>query len=226
MLLLFFGTDEFSSGVAVNRKVTLMARTLSDLTSQNISVTDAQFTNFFNASMCDHDALFVDAGESHDHRTLYRSATLVARVQWSKGAAPRAAGNHGGDPDRASGRRHLSDLQRGQIRLCPDGRLCPEDSDHAERLHLYPPAPVDLRDVRHVRSAPRPDIESRDRARSRHDTRSFSETKKAAPSGAAFDYFGAISRANREGAPWKIAYPAARRLSAEDLPERRSATIS
>ena len=35
MLVMFFGTVEFSSGVAVDRKVTLMARTLSDLTSQN-----------------------------------------------------------------------------------------------------------------------------------------------------------------------------------------------
>ena len=35
MLVLFFGTVEFSSGVAVDRKVTLVARTLSDLTSQN-----------------------------------------------------------------------------------------------------------------------------------------------------------------------------------------------
>src|SRR6266581_5127871 len=50
MLVLFFGTVEFSSGVAVDRKVTLMARTLSDLTSQNISVTDAQLTNFFAAA--------------------------------------------------------------------------------------------------------------------------------------------------------------------------------
>src|ERR1700759_3156562 len=50
MLVLFFGTVEFSSGVAVDRKVTLMARTLSDLTSQNISVTDTQLTNIFNAS--------------------------------------------------------------------------------------------------------------------------------------------------------------------------------
>ena len=31
MLVLFFGTVEFSTGVAVNRKVTMMARTLSDL---------------------------------------------------------------------------------------------------------------------------------------------------------------------------------------------------
>lgn len=50
MLLLFFGTDEFATGIAVNRKVTLVARTLSDLTSQNISVTTAQLSNIFNAS--------------------------------------------------------------------------------------------------------------------------------------------------------------------------------
>src|SRR5215218_5615985 len=50
MLVLFFGTVEFSSCVAVDRKVTLMARTLSDLTSQNVSVTSTQLTNIFNAS--------------------------------------------------------------------------------------------------------------------------------------------------------------------------------
>src|ERR1700712_5647284 len=93
MLLLFFGTDEFASGIAVNRKVTLMARTLSDLTSQNIAVTDTQLTNFFNAStgiMTPYSAtpvkstiteLYVDPG------------TKAARVQWSKGDAPRTAGN-------------------------------------------------------------------------------------------------------------------------------------
>ena len=48
-LMGLLGTYEFSAGVAVDRKVTIMARTLSDLTSQNTSVTDAQFTNFFNA---------------------------------------------------------------------------------------------------------------------------------------------------------------------------------
>src|ERR1700738_5633272 len=50
MLVMFFGTVEFSSGVAVDRKVTLMARTLSDLTSQSVSVADTDLTNFFNAS--------------------------------------------------------------------------------------------------------------------------------------------------------------------------------
>ena len=50
MLVMFFGTVEFSSGVAVDRKVTLMARTLSDLTSQSTTVADTDMTNFFTAS--------------------------------------------------------------------------------------------------------------------------------------------------------------------------------
>src|ERR1700682_582768 len=50
MLVMFFGTVEFSSGVAVDRKVTLVARTLSDLTSQSISVGDSDMTNFSTAS--------------------------------------------------------------------------------------------------------------------------------------------------------------------------------
>jgi Flp pilus assembly protein TadG len=41
MLVMFFGTVEFSSGMAVNRKVALMARTLADLTSQSLSVADS-----------------------------------------------------------------------------------------------------------------------------------------------------------------------------------------
>src|SRR6195952_5347028 len=50
MLTMFFGTVEFSSGVAVDRKVTLMARTLSDLTSQSTTVSSTDMTNFFAAS--------------------------------------------------------------------------------------------------------------------------------------------------------------------------------
>jgi len=92
MLLLFFGTDEFSSGVAVNRKVTLMARTLSDLTSQNISVTDAQFTNFFNASQ----AILTPYPSAPVNSTISElyidPATKAARVQWSKGGTPRGVG--------------------------------------------------------------------------------------------------------------------------------------
>jgi Flp pilus assembly protein TadG len=52
MLVLFFGALEFSSGVAVDRKVTLVARTLSDLTTQlkEDRLTDDELKNFFAAS--------------------------------------------------------------------------------------------------------------------------------------------------------------------------------
>jgi Flp pilus assembly protein TadG len=92
MLVMFFGTVEFSSAVAIDRKVTLMARTLSDLTSQSTSVADSDMTNFFAAStgvMTPYDASPVTSTISE----LYVDpATLNARVQWSKGSSPRTAG--------------------------------------------------------------------------------------------------------------------------------------
>jgi Flp pilus assembly protein TadG len=90
MLVAFFGTVEFCSGVAVDRKVTIMARTLSDLTSQNTSVVDTQITNIFNAStsiMYPYSAAPVQSTISE----LYVDPnTLQARVEWSKGSNPRA----------------------------------------------------------------------------------------------------------------------------------------
>ena len=93
MLVMFFGTVEVSSGVAVNRKVTLVARTLSDLTSQSKSVGDTDMTNFFAASngiMWPYPSTPVKATISE----LYIDpATSKARVQWSKGSTPRSAGS-------------------------------------------------------------------------------------------------------------------------------------
>ncbi|MBK3662445.1 pilus assembly protein [Bradyrhizobium diazoefficiens] len=88
MLVMFFGTVEFSSAVAIDRKVTLMARTLSDLTSQSTSVADTDMTNFFAAStamLTPYSATSVSATITE----LYVDSTQTAHVQWSKGAAPR-----------------------------------------------------------------------------------------------------------------------------------------
>ena len=94
MLVLFFGTIDFSQGIAVDRKVTLMARTLADLTSQNTSVTTTQLNNFFAAStavMTPYDSAPVRATLSE----LYVDPnSLQARVQWSVGAAPRGVGSN------------------------------------------------------------------------------------------------------------------------------------
>ena len=98
MLLLFFGVVEFSTGVAVDRKVTIVARTLSDLVSQNKTVTDTQFTNFFNAGtqvMSQYALPPYSASTLHSTISeLYVDPNAhIAKVQWSKGDAVRATGS-------------------------------------------------------------------------------------------------------------------------------------
>lgn len=96
MLVMFFGTVEFSSAVAVDRKVTLMARTLSDLTSQSTSVGDADMTNFFAASTGIMTPYSTAPVKSTISELYIDPNTLQARVQWSKsngGATPRAPGD-------------------------------------------------------------------------------------------------------------------------------------
>lgn len=93
MLVMFFGTLEFSSGVAIDRKVTLMARTLSDLTSQSVAVDDGTIATFFAAG----DAIMTPYPAAPAKATITEvyidPATGVARVQWSKGDAPRGVGS-------------------------------------------------------------------------------------------------------------------------------------
>ncbi len=94
MLVLFFGTVEFSSGVAVDRKVTLIARALSDLTAQttppslnstSATMSDTYLQNVFTASI----AIIAPYAPSPVKATLteiYVDSNLIAKVQWSKSA--------------------------------------------------------------------------------------------------------------------------------------------
>jgi Flp pilus assembly protein TadG len=86
MLVMFFGTVEFSSAVAVDRKVTLVARTLADLTSQALnSVTDNYLQNVFTASIAittPYSATPTKAQISE----IYVDSSRVAKIQWSKAA--------------------------------------------------------------------------------------------------------------------------------------------
>src|ERR1700724_4569580 len=84
MLVMFFGTVEFSSAVAVDRKITLVARTLSDLTSQYTTVAvNPDLTNFFAAST----AILTPYSGTPTKATISElyvdPATLQARAQWS-----------------------------------------------------------------------------------------------------------------------------------------------
>lgn len=91
MLLMFFGTLEFSSGVAVDRKVTLVARALTDLTSQSVSVSDTDLANFTTTGRAILTPYSTTPLNSTISELWIDPATSNARVQWSKGSAPRAA---------------------------------------------------------------------------------------------------------------------------------------
>ncbi len=92
MLTLFFGTVETSSGVAVDRKVTLVARTLSDLVSQSMSVSDADLANFLTTGKAILTPYPTTPLKSTITQLYVDPTTKVARVIWSKGSVPRGAG--------------------------------------------------------------------------------------------------------------------------------------
>jgi Flp pilus assembly protein TadG len=92
MLVMFFGTVELSSGVAVDRKVTLVARTLSDLTSQSTTVSDADLRNFFAAAY----GILVPYSATPTQATIseiYINNSNVAKIQWSKAATVSQSGS-------------------------------------------------------------------------------------------------------------------------------------
>lgn len=85
LLVLFFGTVEFTAAIAIKRKVTTMARTVSDLTSQAAVVNDTDLANFFAASsgiMIPYSATPISMTVS----LLYVDPSSgQVRVEWSKG---------------------------------------------------------------------------------------------------------------------------------------------
>ena len=68
-----------------------MAHTLSDLTSQSVSVQDSDLTNFFAASTGVMTP-YSTASISQTITEIWVNAALQARVQWSSGAAAQTAG--------------------------------------------------------------------------------------------------------------------------------------
>ena len=72
MLVMFFGTVEFSSAVAVNRKVTMIARTLSDLTSQSTAGDDPAHAGHVHGKHIDDHAVRRYARERHGSSDPYR----------------------------------------------------------------------------------------------------------------------------------------------------------
>ncbi len=83
MLVIFFGTVQVSTGFAVNRKVTMVTRTLSDLISQASQITDVDISNAFvmgGAVMTPYPPAPIEAVISQ----IYVDANKIAKVKWSK----------------------------------------------------------------------------------------------------------------------------------------------
>lgn len=89
MLVLFFAMVETTNGVAIDRKVTLTARTLSDIVSQAMSVTDLDIANSFLASSAilqPYSSGPVQAVISAVKIDADKNATVVWSKGWSEGA--------------------------------------------------------------------------------------------------------------------------------------------
>ena len=133
MLVLFFGTVEFSSGVAVDRKVTLTSSTLSDLTSQSppAGVTDSDLRTIFTATIAIMKPYSMTPVNAIISELYVDPNSLQARVQWSKayqGDTARAVISTVRS-DAALGRADLSDHERGELSLRTHDRLCDAKSN-------------------------------------------------------------------------------------------------
>ncbi|MEK9283125.1 MULTISPECIES: TadE/TadG family type IV pilus assembly protein [unclassified Bradyrhizobium] len=158
MLVMFFGTVEFSSAIAIDRKVTLIARTLSDLTSQSTTLADTDMQNAFTASISaimPYDATFVKGTISE----IYIDANSIATIQWSKtgtitsgamqatlATSARKAGDKGHHDDSvgALDSVELPHTQRGELHVHAFGGLRVEVEHTAERSLLHAAAPGHL----------------------------------------------------------------------------------
>jgi Flp pilus assembly protein TadG len=147
MLVLFFGAVEFSQGIGANRKVTIMARTLSDLTSQNTTVTAAQLNNLFAAATAIMTPYPVAPVQSTISELYIDPNTQTAKVQWSVGSAARGQGSTVAIPSQLIARDAQNNIVAGQYLI------------YSEVTYLYVPtvgyvmAPsgVNLRDVAFTR---------------------------------------------------------------------------
>jgi Flp pilus assembly protein TadG len=95
MLVLLFSTVEFCSGLAVDRKVSLVARTIANLTSQGATASASDLTNFFGAAnliMVPYVQPSYPAPNMTISELYIDPSSGNARVQWSVGSAPHSVG--------------------------------------------------------------------------------------------------------------------------------------
>ena len=83
MLTTFFGLVETTQGVMVDRKVTLLNRTLADIASQTVAVNDAERNNMFNAARTTISP-FPENAVSMTFSSVVIAANGTAKVCWTE----------------------------------------------------------------------------------------------------------------------------------------------
>ena len=94
MVTLYLGGVEISQGVSIDRKVTLIARTVADLTAQASKVTNADMTNILDASTAVMQP-YVTGPLKLTVSSVVIDANGIAKIAWSdtRGGTARSVGS-------------------------------------------------------------------------------------------------------------------------------------
>ena len=93
MLTMFFGVVEFSSAVAVKRKISMAAEELADLAARYKEVPDTEFDNFFRIARAVITPYSTTVLKATITEIYINPATGLGRAQWSKGDVVRLPGS-------------------------------------------------------------------------------------------------------------------------------------
>jgi Flp pilus assembly protein TadG len=93
MLTMFFGVVEFSSGVAVNRKISMAAEELSDLGARYKAIDNTEIDNFFKIARAMITPYSPTVLKATITEIYINPTTGLGRAQWSKGDVVRLAGS-------------------------------------------------------------------------------------------------------------------------------------
>jgi Flp pilus assembly protein TadG len=93
MLTMFFGVVEFSSAVAVKRKISMAAEELADLAGRYKEVPDTEIDNFFKIARAVISPYSPTVLKATITEIYIDPATGLGRAQWSKGDVVRLAGS-------------------------------------------------------------------------------------------------------------------------------------
>ena len=147
MVTLYLGGVEVSQAVAIDRKMTLVARSLGDLVAQATNVTSADMTNILAAATAVV-APYSDTKLKVVVSSVKIDAQDVAKIAWSdtKNGTARAVGSTVTLPAALNTANSSLIWAETAIRLHAGDRLRDHRHDDAERPDLYAAAPVGLRD--------------------------------------------------------------------------------